>query len=128
MKLLLDRCTFLWLVSGSAKISRAVSEAFLDPHNERYLSAASAWEIAVKHSLGRLPLPAKPEIYIPRIREKSGIETLQIDEESALYTSRLPKLHTDPFDRVLVAQAVVHGMVILTPDEAIAQYAARVLL
>lgn len=126
MKLLLDTCTFLWLVVGSAKLSRAVAEAFLNPDNERYLSAASAWEIAVKHALGRLPLPGKPEIYIPRIREKSGIEMLPIDEESALYTSRLPKLHTDPFDRILVAQAVVHGMVILTPDEAIAQYAARV--
>jgi PIN domain nuclease of toxin-antitoxin system len=127
MKLLLDTCTFLWLAGGSAKISKAAIEAFLNPGNERYLSAASAWEIAVKHALGRLPLPGRPEVYIPRIREKSGIDTLPIDEESALYTSRLPKLHTDPFDRILVAQAVVQGMVILTPDEAIAQYAARVL-
>jgi PIN domain nuclease of toxin-antitoxin system len=127
VKLLLDTCTFLWLVSGSDKLSKAVAGAFLNPDNESYLSAASVWEIAVKHALGRLPLPGKPEIYIPRIREKSGVETLPIDEESALYTWRLPKLHSDPFDRMLVAQAIVHGMVILTPDEAVAQYAARVL-
>ena len=93
----------------------------------RYSSAASAWEIGVKYALGRLPLPERPETYVPRVREMSGIEALAIDEESALYTARLPKLHTDPFDRMLVAQAILSGMVILTPDEAIAQYAARAL-
>lgn len=127
MKLLLDTCTFLWLTLGSSDLSKAAAAAFLNQENEKYLSAASAWEIAVKHSLGRLPLPRKPELYIAEIREKSGIESLPIEEEAALYTSRLPKLHSDPFDRILVAQAVVHGMVIVTPDEAIAQYAARVL-
>ena len=127
MKLLLDTCTFLWLALGSSDLSKAAAAAFLNQENETYLSAASAWEIAVKHGLGRLPLPRKPELYIAGIREKSGIESLPIEEEAALYTSRLPKLHSDPFDRILVAQAVVHGMVIVTPDEAIAQYAARVL-
>ena len=108
-------------------MSRAAAEAFLEPDNERYLSAASAWEIAVKYSLGRLALPRSPEAYIPQIRETSGIEALAIDEDAALYTARLPKLHTDPFDRVIVAQAILHGMAILTPDEAIAQYAVRTL-
>jgi PIN domain nuclease of toxin-antitoxin system len=127
MKLLLDTCTFLWLVSGDEKASPAAVAAFLDPDNERYLSAASAWEIAVKHSLGRLRLPKKPDLYLPLLREKSGIEALPIDEESALHTSRLPDLHGDPFDRMIVAQAIVHGMTVLTPDDAIGQYAARVL-
>jgi PIN domain nuclease of toxin-antitoxin system len=127
VNLLIDTCTFLWLASGSGNVSKTAAAAFLHPENQRYLSAASAWEIAVKYALGRLPLPRKPEIYIAQIREKSGIESLAIDEEAALYTSRLPKLHADPFDRILVAQAIVHGMVVLTPDEAVAQYAARVL-
>jgi PIN domain nuclease of toxin-antitoxin system len=127
VKLLIDTCTFLWIAMGSDKLSEAGTAAFLDPENERYLSAASAWEIAIKHALGRLPLPGKPEQFIPQIREKSGIETLAIDEESALHLARLPRLHGDPFDRMLVAQAIVHGMTILTPDEAIEQYAARVL-
>jgi PIN domain nuclease of toxin-antitoxin system len=127
MKLLIDTCTFLWLDSGSRKVSEAALTALLHPENERYLSAASAWEISVKYALGRLPLPAKPEIHIPRVRELSGIETLPVDEESALYAARLPKLHADPFDRMLVAQSIVHGMAIVTPDEAIALYAARVL-
>jgi PIN domain nuclease of toxin-antitoxin system len=127
VKLLIDTCTFLWLATASVRVSKSAAEAFLNPDNQRYLSAASAWEVGVKYGLGRLPLPERPETYIPRIREKSGIETLAIDEESALYTARLPKLHTDPFDRMLVAQAMLHGMVILTPDDAIAQYAVRVL-
>ena len=127
MKLLLDTCTFLWLASGSKKVSQTATDAFLNPENERYLSAVSAWEIAIKYSLGRLPLPRKPALYVMHIREKSGVETLAFDEESALHTSRLPKLHGDPFDRMLVAQAIVHGMTIVTPDDEIAQYAARVL-
>jgi PIN domain nuclease of toxin-antitoxin system len=102
-------------------------EVFLDPANQRYLSSASAWEIGLKYGVGRLPLPHKPDIYIPQIRKKSGIEALAIDEQAALYTARLPRLHTDPFDRMLVAQAILHGMAILTPDDAIAEYAVRVL-
>ena len=127
MKLLLDTCTFLWLASGSRSISKPAITAFLLADKESYLSAASTWEVALKHALGRLPLPAKPHIYIQHIREKSGILSLPVDEESALYTARLPKLHTDPFDRVLIAQAIVHGMTIVTPDEAIANYGTRIL-
>ena len=127
MKLLLDTCTFLWIATGSDRVSKSATEAFLDPANERYLSAASAWEIAVKYSLGRLPLPKNPQFYVAQIRERSGISALPIDEESALHTARLPKFHTDPFDRLLVAQALVHGLTIVTPDEAIAQYPVRLL-
>ena len=127
MKLLLDTCTFLWLASGASELSKVATDAFLDTENERYLSAASAWEIAIKYSVGRLPLPKSPELYIPQVRERSSIEPLALDEESAIFTSRLPRLHADPFDRILVAQAIVHGMVIVTPDPEITRYAARVL-
>ena len=127
MKLLLDTCTFLWLASGSNELSKPAGEAFLDTENELYLSASSAWEISTKYALGRLPLPKVPELYIAEVRERSDIETLAIDEESAIFTSRLPRWHTDPFDRILVAQAIVHGMVIVTPDPEIRKYAARIL-
>jgi PIN domain nuclease of toxin-antitoxin system len=127
MKLLLDTCTFLWIAAEPERVSKAATEAFLDPANERFLSAASAWEIAVKYSLGRLPLPRNPQFFIAQVREKSGVVALAIDEESALHTARLPKLHTDPFDRMLVAQAIVHGLTVVTPDEAIAQYPVRLL-
>ena len=65
MRLLLDTCTFLWIVGGDAALSDRVRQAFVDPENEVFLSAASAWEIAVKHRLGRLPLPAPPEEFVP---------------------------------------------------------------
>jgi PIN domain nuclease of toxin-antitoxin system len=127
MKLLLDTCAFLWLAAKPEHVSKTATEAFLDPSNERFLSAASAWEIALKYSLGRLPLPRQPQFYIAEIREKSGVAALAIDEESALHTARLPKLHADPFDRMLVAQAIVHGLTVVTPDDAIAQYPVRLL-
>jgi len=126
MKLLLDTCTFLWIISDSPRLSRSAASLFLDRNNQRYLSAASAWEIGIKHAIGRLRLPEKPDIFVPKIRDRSGIASLDIDEESALHAARLPTLHSDPFDRMLVAQAIVHGMTILTPDPHIEQYAARV--
>lgn len=75
----------------------------------------------------RVPLPAPVERLIPSLRADHGIEALPIDEESALHLTRLPPLHRDPLDRILVCQAIVHGMAILTPDQLIAQYPARVL-
>jgi len=127
MRLLLDTCTFLWLYIDNGKLSKAAAAAFLHPENERFLSAVSAWEISAKYSLGKLQLPRSPEYYISEAREKSGVESLPLDEESALQCGRLPRLHSDPFDRMLIAQAMVHGLVIVTPDEAIERYAIRVL-
>lgn len=127
MKILLDTCTFLWIASDSRRLSKNAAAAFLDRNNERYLSAASAWEIAIKYATGRLSLSEKPDVLIPRVREASAIESLEIDEESALRAGRLPALHSDPFDRMIVAQAIVHGMTILTPDPEIERYGVRVL-
>ena len=127
MKLLLDTCTFLWIASGSARLTKTATALFLDPDNERWLSTASAWEIGIKYNLGRLDLPERPDTYIPRIRRASGIQSLAIGEEAAFHAGRLPDLHADPFDRMLVAQAIVHGLTILSPDPAIERYAVRVL-
>lgn len=96
-----------------------------DPDNDVFVSAASAWEIALKHAAGALTLPDHPERYIPLMRAERGIVALAIDEESALHASRLPWLHRDPFDRLLVSQAIVHGMILLTPDPVVARYPAR---
>jgi PIN domain nuclease of toxin-antitoxin system len=87
-------------------------------------SAGSAWEIAIKHALGRLPLPGDPAPFLPEMREARGIEPLPVDEASALHIARLPALHRDPFDRLLVSQAIVHGLTILTPDPLVTQYPA----
>jgi PIN domain nuclease of toxin-antitoxin system len=126
VKVLLDTCTFLWAIGGMPLTPRA-AEVFRSPGNDLYLSAASAFEIGVKYSTKRLFLTEPPERLIPEQRAAHGIETLAIDEDSALHVSRLPLLHRDPFDRLLVAQAIVHGMTILTPDPLIAQYPARTL-
>lgn len=127
MRLLLDTCTFLWILGGAKELSSAAREAFADPSNEVFLSAASAWEIAVKHRLGKLPLPAAPGEFVPAQRTAHGIETLPVDEEAALHVAKLPDLHRDPFDRMLVAQALLGGLVVLTPDESIGGYPVRTL-
>lgn len=127
MRLLLDTCTFLWLVGGAAQLSPRAREAFADPANEVFLSAVSAWEIAVKYRLGRLPLPTAPDEFVPAQRTAHGVEALAVDEESALNVAKLPDLHRDPFDRMLVAQALVGGLVLLTPDRPIRQYPVRTL-
>ena len=127
MKLLVDTCAFLWIVGGGRELPMRVRDLYASPDNETYLSAVSAWEIAVKHAGGRLPLPEAPERLVPAERDHRGIMSLPFDEESALHVSRLPVLHRDPFDRMLVSQAIVHGLVILTPDRLVAQYPARTI-
>jgi PIN domain nuclease of toxin-antitoxin system len=127
VKLLLDTCTFLWLIAGTDEVSTRARDAFVDPENEVYLSAASAWEIAIKHQLGRLPLPEPAASFVPLQRAAHGIEPLPIDEDTGLHIVKLPTLHRDPFDRLLVAQALVGGLVLVTPDEAIRQYPVRTL-
>jgi PIN domain nuclease of toxin-antitoxin system len=122
LKLLLDTCTFLWIAGDAPELSDAAREHFQDPDNEAFLSAVSAWEIVIKHSLGRLPLPDRPERFIPEARAKHGIAVLPLEEASALHLTRLPGLHRDPFDRMLVCQGIVHGLVVLTPDPLITQY------
>jgi PIN domain nuclease of toxin-antitoxin system len=125
VKVLLDTCTFLWIAGGGPAIPPRAAAVFQSPDNEVFLSAVSAWEIAIKHAAGRLPLPAAPQEIIAHERDRLSLSSLAIDEESALHTGRLPPLHRDPFDRLLVAQAIVHGMTILTPDPLVAQYPAR---
>ncbi len=127
MKVLLDTCTFLWIVADAPELVSTARACFVDPENEVFLSAVSAWEIAVKHQLGRLPLPDSPAHFVPLERKRHHIEPLPLDEDAALQLDRLPVLHRDPFDRMLVCQAIVGGMVLLTPDPEIQQYPVRTL-
>jgi len=125
MRLLLDTVAFLDAVLDPASLSSRVRGLLLDPENERYLSIASSWEIAIKYSLGKLALPESPEHFIPEHRTKLATDALAVDEESVLHLVRLPPLHRDPFDRLLISQAIVHGMLFLTPDSRIAKYPVR---
>ncbi len=125
MRLLLDTCTFLWIITDAPQLSSRAGELSYTPDNEDFLSSVSTWEIAVKHTLGRLPLPEAPLAIIPSMRDAHGIESLSLDEESTLYVPRLPAYHRDPFDRMLVCQAIVQDLVILTPDKDIHQYPVK---
>lgn len=122
MKLLLDTCAFLWIIRGRPEASSTAIALFSNPSNEVFLSSVSAWEIAVKHRLGKLPLGDLPERYIPNERKKHRIDSLPLDESDTLLLDKIPLLHHDPFDRMLICQAIAHHMTILTPDPLIAQY------
>jgi PIN domain nuclease of toxin-antitoxin system len=127
LKLLLDTCTFLWAIEGGGELSARARDMLVDPGHDVFLSAVSAWEIAVKHAIGRLPLPEPPDRYVPTQRSARGITPLPLDEEAALQLARLPALHRDPFDRMLVCQALAGGLVVVTPDPEIARYPVRIL-
>lgn len=98
---------------------------FADPDNEVLLSVASAWEIIVKNKIGKLPLPEPPHVFIKKWRSRHNIDSLPLDEASVLQLSRLPDYHKDPFDRILICQAIAGGLTILTPDPRITAYPVR---
>jgi PIN domain nuclease of toxin-antitoxin system len=122
MKLLLDTCAFLWIIRNKPQASATAVAMFCSPENEVYLSSVSAWEIAVKHRLGKLPLGDVPVCYVPAERDKHGIASLALNEADTLVLDKLPQLHHDPFDRMLICQAITNQMIILTPDPLIGQY------
>jgi PIN domain nuclease of toxin-antitoxin system len=126
LKILLDTCTFLWIVSGSADLSDKARHLFTDPENEVYLSAASAWEIIVKNHIGKLPLPGPPHDFIHKWRLRHHIKSIAIDELSVIQLVHLPEYHKDPFDRILICQSIAHSLIILTPDPLVTKYPVRV--
>ena len=126
MRLLLDTVTFLWIVEGSDRLSRVARDLFRDPENSIFLSAISTWEITVKHQLGRLSLPEAPGRFVPEMRDRHLIESLPLHESATLQLPKLPALHRDPFDRMLICQAIDGGLAILTPDELVQQYPVSV--
>src|SRR3954468_13413938 len=122
MRLLLDTHVFLWYITADAKLPATFRAAITDPANEVFLSVASVWEAVIKYDLGKLPLPAPPAAYLPQQRDAHGIAALPIDEGAMTHLARLPALHRDPFDRMLVAQALQHGLTVATVDPDVAAY------
>jgi len=125
LRILLDTCTFLWIVTNDPKLSLRAREAYVNPDNSVFLSTVSSWEMVIKYNLGRLPFPEPPDRIIPSQRKQHEIESLPLDEETTLHLAKLPDYHKDPFDRMIVCQALVHGLIILTPDEAVQKYPVR---
>jgi len=127
MKYLLDTMVWLWSVSTPEKIGEAGLEVLENGEAEIYLSVVSAWEIAIKARFGKYKLPESPGRYVPRKLAKQGIHVLPVALDHSLKVFSLPLYHHDPFDHLLIAQAIVEGMTILTSDREFAKYPVDVL-
>jgi len=124
---LLDTHTFLWLAADPDKLSPKVRDIATDPANELALSAASGWEVALLWKLGRIELPQAPEFFVPLALQALGLTPRPIGFASAIAAATLPLHHRDPFDRLLVAEALREKLTVLTKDAAIALYGVRTL-
>ncbi len=127
MRLLLDTQVWLWMVAAPTRLSAAGRSLVTAANNELLLSAASAWEIAIKYGLGKLDLPHAPADYIPRLMARGGITALPVLHNHALHVATLPLHHRDPFDRLLVAQAQLENVPILTGDKTFQLYEVETL-
>ena len=127
MRALLDTHAFLWWNMNAPELSPRAREVIADGRNEIYLSAASAWEIAIKASCGKLALPAAPEQYVGERLILHRFLALPVEVSHALRVYALPDIHRDPFDRLLVAQSQMERMPILTADDQIRRYEVEVI-
>ena len=127
MRLLLDTHIFLWYISGDSRLSTSSCDAIDDINNEVFLSVGSFWEIVIKYELGKLPLPQQPDSYSPAQRRLHKIDSLPFAEADVRVIAGLPLHHRDPFDRMLICQAIANGMTIVTVDPMIRKYMVPVL-
>ena len=121
MKLLLDTHLLLWAAGEPGRLPAPARALIEDPAHELIFSAASLWEIAIKRQLGRKDFRVDPRLLRRGLRDNGYLE-LPVSSEHALAIDSLPPLHKDPFDRILIAQATVEGMVLLTVDPVVARY------
>jgi len=126
MRLLLDTHIFLWYITGDPRLPAPMVPMIRDPANEVYLSVISVWEVIVKYQLGKLFLPQSPDLYLLQQRQRHRIETLSLDEDSVANLAKLPFLHRDPFDRMLLCQAMRYGLTIVSVDDAVQAYSGHV--
>ena len=124
MRLLLDTHTFLWWIDDAPRVSQRVRTVIADDSNTLYVSAVTGWEIAIKVAVGRLTLQSHsdPSAAVLKHMDVNAIRELPVRMEHALRVATLPPLHGDPFDRLLVAQAMVDGLTIVTSDRLVAAY------
>ena len=120
---LLDTHIFVWAMEGSKLLPESIKNKIADPNNKIFVSVASIWEIVIKRHLKKIKIAFDIETSI----EKAGIEVLAIEASHALETEKLPPHHKDPFDRMLVAQAIVEKLMIITEDGKIKKYDVSVL-
>jgi PIN domain nuclease of toxin-antitoxin system len=122
LRVLLDTHCWLWLCASPERFSKKALVQLADPATVRLLSSASVWEIVIKHGLGKLALPGSPRDFIPSRLAVTRTDVLEISAGHALRIGELPHHHRDPFDRMLVAQAMVEGIPLMTADRSLAPY------
>ncbi|MBI4816092.1 MAG: type II toxin-antitoxin system VapC family toxin [Deltaproteobacteria bacterium] len=122
MRFLLDTHCWLWLQVAPERLGAALLESLSDPAHELLLSAASSWEIAIKHRLGKLELPEPPSVYVPSRMASSSTSALPVEHAHALEVSTLPIFHRDPFDRLLIAQARLLDLTLVSADSVFEAY------
>ena len=127
MRILLDTQSWLWMAAAPERLSIRARALVESTEHELFLSAASAWEIAIKHALGKLRLPEPPQRYVPARLDALRTTPLPIDQSHALRVAALPAHHRDPFDRMLVAQAQLEDLPLLTADPIFARYEVTVI-
>ena len=121
MKLLLDTQLLLWAAGDPDRLSRVARKLLEDPRNQLLFSAASLWEIAIKHALGRKDFRVEPRV-LRRGLLDNGYDELPVTSQHAVSVDVLPAIHGDPFDRILLAQALVEGITLITADKLLARY------
>ncbi len=126
MNLLLDTHVALWAITGSSKLSKKALELIESPKSSVWISAATIWEIAIKHSLGRGDMPVSSHDAVCYFRD-SGYGFLPIEPEHAVAVEELPAHHGDPFDRLLIAQALIEPMRLITHDAMVASYSNTII-
>lgn len=127
MRLLLDTHIFLWYISNDAHLPAVWKSHLRNPANQVFLSVVSIWEASIKYYLGKLPLPQPPETYLPQQRIQHLISSLPLEEAALRHLSTLSSLHRDPFDRILICQALENNLMIVTVDTAIRAYSVSIL-
>ena len=128
VKYLLDTSVFLWSLGTEHKLNRKARELLSSGHTELFLSAASSWEIAIKFALGALALPEPPSQFIPHALGLLALRSLDITHFHSLAAGELPRHHRDPFDRMLISQAHLENMVLLTADRVFQKYQVDMML
>ena len=127
MKLLLDTHIFLWFINGDEHLPESFKEHIQNSENEVYLSVVSLWEAIVKNQIGKLALPQPAEQYLPTQRDRHQIESLALDEASVSHLAKLPSIHRDPFDRMLICQSIEYGLTLVTIDAVMGEYPVSIL-
>ena len=127
MRLLLDTHAFLWYISNDPKLPRYAYDAIRDKTNDVFLSVVSVWEALVKHQSGKLDLPTAADEYINANRIAHRIEDLALDRQAVSRILSLPAHHRDPFDRMLICQALAHELTVVTNDALFRRYPVTIL-